>query len=224
MGQLFLVESHNPQEIKSFSIEDKAITLGRSRRCSIQLLDEKVSGEHLLLEINGLGQIVFKDLNSSNGTFLNGKKVQDGVIKSYDILIIGNLKISLQEIKRPINEAPVEVLKTSVMKEEPSLSLNSFEEEPSLSLNSMDESLSHEALKIYQSDEITSESSEEKSQLMEGFERSYGLSPQERDASLFISPNFEEASHIQQIKNEDEEEEEEDNVVPFKNKKSPTKI
>ncbi len=57
--------------------------LGRSTQCDIQLPDNGISKEHL--EINVLSdKVLLADLNSSNGTFLNGIRIQGGLLKFGD--------------------------------------------------------------------------------------------------------------------------------------------
>jgi len=65
-----------------FTIENKVI-IGRDPACDITLPLEYLSRKHLELEIRS-GHLFIKDLDSSNGTFLNGQKVTESEIKSGD--------------------------------------------------------------------------------------------------------------------------------------------
>lgn len=51
--------------------------LGRSRACTIRLLDPDVSGEHALLRWSG-GAWELQDLHSRNGTFVDGRRLASG--------------------------------------------------------------------------------------------------------------------------------------------------
>ena len=53
----------------------KSIKIGRSRVNDIIVDDITVSSEHAKITISDSGQVQIKDLNSKNGTFVNGKKI-----------------------------------------------------------------------------------------------------------------------------------------------------
>ena len=61
-----LFDSNNPQ----------TILFGRSVNCDVSFSDEaKISSEHAQISINENGNINIVDLNSTNGTFINGNKI-----------------------------------------------------------------------------------------------------------------------------------------------------
>ncbi|MBQ0088554.1 MAG: FHA domain-containing protein [Prevotellaceae bacterium] len=55
----------------------KTIKVGRSSTNDIQLNDLSVSGQHAAFTITDNGKISLKDLNSTNGTFVNGKRITE---------------------------------------------------------------------------------------------------------------------------------------------------
>jgi len=68
---------------------DETIEIGRSRSCLISLADQKASRLHATLHWNGTS-LLLKDLGSTNGTLVNGRRVQGEVLlKSGDELAIG---------------------------------------------------------------------------------------------------------------------------------------
>jgi pSer/pThr/pTyr-binding forkhead associated (FHA) protein len=75
----------------------KVITIGRSSENDIVVDDFKVSRVHLQLVFNdGICSIV--DLNSSNGTFVNGQKINSEVrLQPNDVVRIGNTTLPWQE-------------------------------------------------------------------------------------------------------------------------------
>ena len=75
----------------------KVITIGRSSENDIVVDDFKVSRVHLQLVFNdGICSIV--DLNSSNGTFVNGQKINSEVrLQPNDVVQIGNTTLPWQE-------------------------------------------------------------------------------------------------------------------------------
>lgn len=69
---------------KSFPIPSTGkMVIGRANNCDIQLPANHVSRQHAEVHIAG-GKLLVKDLNSSNGTFINRKKVSDGELKNGD--------------------------------------------------------------------------------------------------------------------------------------------
>lgn len=68
----------------------KTIRVGRSSTNDIQLDDSTVSGQHAAFTINDDGKISIKDLNSTNGTFVNDKRITEVVtLKSGDHVKLG---------------------------------------------------------------------------------------------------------------------------------------
>jgi pSer/pThr/pTyr-binding forkhead associated (FHA) protein len=61
-------------EGREVELSDGEATLGRSRTSTVRLEHESVSRSHALLTLDR-GQAIVKDLNSSNGTFVGGKRV-----------------------------------------------------------------------------------------------------------------------------------------------------
>ena len=77
---------------------DKAKTLlGRNVECDICLDDSLVSGEHAAISRNG-GDFLLEDLNSRNGTSVNGESVSRKKLRNGAKITIGNfsLKFSLK--------------------------------------------------------------------------------------------------------------------------------
>lgn len=89
---------------KEYSFKN-SFTIGRSEECSIQLTDGGVSRTHaeVLLE-NGKWWIA--DKQSSNGTFLNGNKIEHVEIKNAVSIELGNngpiLLFTLEESEEPV--------------------------------------------------------------------------------------------------------------------------
>jgi pSer/pThr/pTyr-binding forkhead associated (FHA) protein len=75
------------------------VTLGRSRICDYQIDDNKMSGQHGSFELNEMGQLIYTDLNSTNGSFLNDNKIQKIHFKIGETLQLGNTLITIDEQK-----------------------------------------------------------------------------------------------------------------------------
>jgi FHA domain len=55
----------------------RLLHIGRATSNDIVISDQTVSRQHAQLIIDDLGQVTFVDLNSANGSFVNGKRVTD---------------------------------------------------------------------------------------------------------------------------------------------------
>ncbi len=69
------------------------ITIGRSADNLLVLKSNTVSSRHCLISRMADGTAVIEDLDSSNGTFLNGKRIKQAAIKSGDELILAGVKM-----------------------------------------------------------------------------------------------------------------------------------
>lgn len=69
-------------EVMSFPVEQKAITIGRSKQCDIVLPFEGMSRLHLRMEFREEG-IIVTDLNSLNGVLIGGKRIEADTPTSY---------------------------------------------------------------------------------------------------------------------------------------------
>lgn len=75
------------------------VSIGRSKESDYQILDNKISSAHGTFEISNSGQLIFTDLGSSNGSYLNNSQIHKSVIKINDILRIGNTLIKINDKK-----------------------------------------------------------------------------------------------------------------------------
>ncbi len=83
----------------SLGLKGETTHIGRSPENDIQIRDNYVSRKHLELYKKGDKYFV-KDLNSANGTFVNGKKIVSKVgrrVKQGDTIVIGMTLICLGE-------------------------------------------------------------------------------------------------------------------------------
>lgn len=57
-----------------YTVGDEPLLIGRSPECSVHLPEEGVSRRHALIEWRN-GEVVVRDLGSTNGTFVNGMRM-----------------------------------------------------------------------------------------------------------------------------------------------------
>lgn len=116
--QIFLIDSGEVTR----DLTDETITIGRLPDNTIQIDDVSVSSHHLQLTLSG-GDYHLKDLNSTNGTRLNGKSVTEAQLHGGDRVRIGKIETVYQsEIQTPVEKrelpaaevTPVSVAASSV--------------------------------------------------------------------------------------------------------------
>jgi len=95
--------------IKEVQLTKDRTTLGRRPYNDIVIDNLAVSGEHAVLQIEG-ERFVIEDLNSTNGTYVNGQTVKKQPLSNGDTIEIGKYKI-----KFVLDSAPSQREKTTVI-------------------------------------------------------------------------------------------------------------
>ena len=70
----FLLIIHGKNSGNRFDLQQRVLTIGRGQKCDIRILDDEISRLHAELRHEGKGWKI-TDLNSSNGLYVNGRKV-----------------------------------------------------------------------------------------------------------------------------------------------------
>ena len=78
--------------IKEVQLTKDRTTLGRRPYNDIVIDNLAVSGEHAVLQMMG-NEVYLEDLNSTNGTYVNGKAVKKQLLQNNDTVEIGKYKI-----------------------------------------------------------------------------------------------------------------------------------
>jgi len=76
------------EDVKTLIPADRPMTIGRSAASSLRIRDAKMSRVHCELTVAG-GATTIKDLNSMNGTLVNGKRITSVTLKDGDIVLAG---------------------------------------------------------------------------------------------------------------------------------------
>ena len=76
-------------------IEDREITIGRIAGCDVVVNDTNVSRRHASVARRG-DQFIVTDLGSTNGTLLNGRRIQQSVLQAGDVLTVGTTKLTFE--------------------------------------------------------------------------------------------------------------------------------
>ena len=78
--------------IKEVQLTKDRTSLGRRPYNDIVIDNLAVSGEHAVLQMSG-NEVYLEDLNSTNGTYVNGKAVKKQLLQNNDTVEIGKYKI-----------------------------------------------------------------------------------------------------------------------------------
>lgn len=90
--------------------------IGRTSRMQLQLDDDGVSREHAKLTITEDGIVNLVDLGSTNGTFLNGARVDVAIVREGDRIQVGpdvTLRFDFRRLDQPPPEPEVAPLELS---------------------------------------------------------------------------------------------------------------
>lgn len=101
------------------SLPFDSVRVGRSRECDIVLEDKGISRQHAQIESVD-GQWVIRDLQSANGVFVNGKRVQEIALSSGDTVKLGGCSITftLPEKEKNLDHTDRTVIKKNVFPKE----------------------------------------------------------------------------------------------------------
>jgi pSer/pThr/pTyr-binding forkhead associated (FHA) protein len=78
--------------IKEVQLTKDKTTLGRRPYNDIVIDNLAVSGEHATIQMAG-GEVSIEDLNSTNGTYVNGKAIKKQMLQNGDSIEVGKYKI-----------------------------------------------------------------------------------------------------------------------------------
>ena len=85
--------NHSALNNRSYPITGKMV-LGRSNECDITLSVTHLSRKHAELSVIG-NKLVVKDLDSANGTFVNGKRIKEETLRKGDELRLDTLSFTV---------------------------------------------------------------------------------------------------------------------------------
>ena len=90
-GQACFVQYNGDALGRRLALNNKEMILGRDANCDICLTEESISRQHAKI-FNENGDVFIEDQGSSNGTFINDKKItQKMPLRDQDMLKLGNI-------------------------------------------------------------------------------------------------------------------------------------
>lgn len=89
---------------RTFDLNVDRTTVGRVEDNTFQIADASVSSRHAEIILQG-SELLVRDLNSTNGTFINGEKISEAVLKSGQTLRFGQVELKIED-GQPLAAAP----------------------------------------------------------------------------------------------------------------------
>jgi len=94
-----LILSMDNLVLKEIPLNKERTTIGRKAHNDIQIDNLAISGEHAVI-VTILNDSFLEDLNSTNGTFVNGQQVKKHFLQNNDVIELGKYRLKY------VNEAP----------------------------------------------------------------------------------------------------------------------
>jgi pSer/pThr/pTyr-binding forkhead associated (FHA) protein len=97
---------------RTHDLKTEKTTVGRVEDNTFPIAEPSVSSHHCEVLLRG-NDVIIKDLNSTNGTFINGEKVSESPIKPGQILRLGQVEMRLEtdappsSSKKPLDQTMV---------------------------------------------------------------------------------------------------------------------
>jgi hypothetical protein len=89
---------------RTFELSSERTTVGRVEDNTFQISDGSVSSHHAEIILRGT-EILIRDLNSTNGTFINNEKIAEMVLKPGQTLRFGQVELKIDDGK-PVTAPP----------------------------------------------------------------------------------------------------------------------
>ncbi len=85
-------------------VKSPGFVLGRSEDCDLVYPNDNVSSRHARVTLESNGRLRITDLGSANGTFINGKRVQNGLVVPADKVRLGKTELNVPELFQFVRE------------------------------------------------------------------------------------------------------------------------
>jgi pSer/pThr/pTyr-binding forkhead associated (FHA) protein len=89
-----LVVVRGPRVGEAYELVDEVTRVGRQPSNDVVLDDVTVSRHHALFTTTASGRVTVRDLNSLNGTYVNGSRIEEVTLRSNDQVQIGKFKLT----------------------------------------------------------------------------------------------------------------------------------
>ena len=123
----FVPESSSPEVIEVGKVP---FTIGRSEECDYQIASSRVSRNHAEIS-KAAGAYLLRDLGSTNGTFVNGQKIEQARLSEGDLVVIADVELTYRTAE---GSQSGQKTATQVMRQSDPRSADEAEENVSLDL------------------------------------------------------------------------------------------
>jgi hypothetical protein len=106
MPEIRLKIYRSPTESRAETYRQSRVTVGREINNDIVIPEKEVSRFHCLIECDNDGWRL-TDLESTNGTFLNGICIKKALLKSGDVVVVGSARLHVLECPARVPQEPV---------------------------------------------------------------------------------------------------------------------
>jgi pSer/pThr/pTyr-binding forkhead associated (FHA) protein len=91
------IEIQGPEQTLLIRLSDEVVHIGRGLAAGLRLDDASVSRRHAILVPRPSGARILDD-RSANGTFVNGRSVQQAELQGGDVIVLGRVALRFLEI------------------------------------------------------------------------------------------------------------------------------
>jgi pSer/pThr/pTyr-binding forkhead associated (FHA) protein/tetratricopeptide (TPR) repeat protein len=105
-----ILEFPHADGARAYDIVDAEIAIGRSQNCHVVLEDKKSSRKHAII-LQKDGKFLLRDLGSSNGTLVNGERVDERELSSGDEIQIGDTRFLFKKVQADYEVKKAEFLR-----------------------------------------------------------------------------------------------------------------
>jgi hypothetical protein len=109
-----LILSMDGLVLKEIPINKERMTIGRKPHNDIQIDNLAISGEHSAI-VTILNDSFLEDLNSTNGTMVNGQQIKKHFLQNGDVIELGKYKLKFIS-EKPQHSGPADFEKTMVIR------------------------------------------------------------------------------------------------------------
>ena len=109
-----LILSMNGQNMAEYNMSKERYTIGRLPDNDVRIDNPTVSGHHSLI-INILNDSFLEDLNSTNGTYVNGKLIKKHALQHGDVVTVGKHQLRYVDAVSEVEEDNDEFARTMVI-------------------------------------------------------------------------------------------------------------
>jgi len=90
---------------RTFDLKTETTTVGRVSDNAFEIPEASVSSHHAEIVVKG-SDVLIRDLESTNGTFINGERITEAVLKPGQILRFGTIELKLDTGDAPVKSTP----------------------------------------------------------------------------------------------------------------------